>query len=191
VDYSRVVATAAREATGLSTTEYAVLGLLSFGESSGYEMKKTAERGVGYVWTAAKSHVYAVLPRLVEGGYATTRRVTQERRPDKQVYKITRKGERAFKEWLAAPIEERGARSPFLLKIFFGDLMSKEALVAHIERRRAEVVRTLEEYREIEGRIRDDPQSYYGYVTLRWGLAQARAWIRWADKIRHELEERP
>jgi DNA-binding PadR family transcriptional regulator len=185
------VATTAREATGLSTTEYAVLGLLSFGESSGYEMKKAAERGVGYVWTAAKSHVYAVLPRLVEGGYATTRRVTQERRPDKQVYKITRKGERAFKEWLEAPIAERGARSPFLLKIFFGDLMSKEALVAHIERRRAEVVRTLEEYREIEGRIRDDPQSYYGYVTLRWGLAQARAWIRWADQILRELEERP
>jgi PadR family transcriptional regulator, regulatory protein AphA len=191
VDYSCVVATTAREATGLSTTEYAVLGLLSFGESSGYEMKKAVERGVGYVWTAAKSHVYAVLPRLVEGGYATTRRVKQERRPDKQVYKITRKGERAFKEWLEAPIAERGARSPFLLKIFFGDLMSKEALVAHIERRRAEVVRTLEEYREIEGRIRDDPQSYYGYVTLRWGLAQARAWIRWADQILRELEERP
>src|SRR5437762_13647356 len=117
-------------------------------------MKAAAGRGVGYVWTAAKSHVYAVLPRLVEGGYATTRRVTQERRPDKQVYKITRKGERAFKAWLEAPIEEGGARSPFLLKIFFGGLMSKEALVAHIERRRAEVVRTLEEYREIEGRIR-------------------------------------
>ena len=167
-----------------------MLGLLSFGERSGYEMKKAAERGVGYVWTAAKSHIYAVLPRLVEGGYATARRVTQERRPDKQVYKITRKGERAFKEWLEAPIEERGARSPFLLKIFFGDLMSKEALVAHIEQRRAEVVRTFDEYREIEGRIRDDPQSYYGYVTLRWGLAQARAWIRWADGILRELEER-
>jgi DNA-binding PadR family transcriptional regulator len=184
------VATATRGSTKLSTTEFAVLGLLSFGERSGYEMKKAAERGVGYVWTAAKSHIYAVLPRLVEGGYATTRRVTQQRRPDKQVYKITRKGERAFMEWLEAPIEERGARSPFLLKLFFGGLMSKEALVAHIERRRAEVVQTLEEYREIEGRIRDDPHSYYGYVTLRWGLAQARAWIRWADGILRELEER-
>jgi PadR family transcriptional regulator, regulatory protein AphA len=185
------MATATRRSTQLSTTEFAVLGLLSFGERSGYELKKAAERGVGYVWTAAKSHVYAVLPRLVDGGYATTRRVRQERRPDKQVYKITCKGERAFKEWLEAPIEERGARSPFLLKVFFGGLMSKEALRGHIERRRAEVVQTLEEYREIEGRIRDDPQSYYGYVTLRWGLAQARAWIRWADQILRELGERP
>jgi PadR family transcriptional regulator, regulatory protein AphA len=185
------MATATRHKTELSTTEFAVLGLLSFGERSGYELKKAAERGVGYVWTAAKSHVYAVLPRLVEGGYATARRVTQERRPDKQVYKITPKGQRVFKDWLEAPIEEHGARSPFLLKVFFGDLMSKEALVAHIERRRAEVVRTLQEYREIEGRIRDDPRSYYGYMTLRWGLAQARAFIRWADQMLRELQDRP
>src|SRR5436190_4966986 len=101
------VATATRHSTGLSTTEFAVLGLLSFGERSGYELKKAAEVGVGYVWTAAKSHVYAVLPRLVEEGFATTRRVTQARRPDKQVYRITRKGQRAFQEWLETPIEER------------------------------------------------------------------------------------
>jgi DNA-binding PadR family transcriptional regulator len=185
------VATATKSSTDLSTTEFAVLGLLSFGERSGYELKKAAEAGVGYVWTAAKSHVYAVLPRLVEGGFAKVRRVTQERRPDKQVYRITPKGQRAFQEWLEAPVEERGSRSPFLLKVFFGGLMSKEALAAHIERKRAEVVRELEEYREIERRISDDPRSYYGYVTLRFGLAQARAWIRWADQILRELEERP
>jgi DNA-binding PadR family transcriptional regulator len=184
------MATATRKSTELSTTEFAVLGLLSFGPCSGYELKKAAEAGVGYVWTAAKSHVYAVLPRLVEGGFATTRRVTQARRPDKQVYRITPKGQRAFRDWLEAPIEERGSRSPFLLKVFFGDLMSREALVGHVQRKRAEAVRELEEYREIERRIQDDPRSYYGYVTLRWGLAQTRAFIRWADEILRELAER-
>jgi PadR family transcriptional regulator, regulatory protein AphA len=185
------VATATRQTTTApSTTEFAVLGLLSFGERSGYELKKAAEAGVGYVWTAAKSHVYGVLPRLVEGGFATTRRVTQKTRPDKQVYRITRKGERAFRAWLDEPVEERGGRSPFLLKVFFGGLMSKETLIGHIERKRAEVVRELEEYREIEQRIATDGRSYYGYVTLRWGLAQARAWIRWADEILRELEAR-
>jgi DNA-binding PadR family transcriptional regulator len=189
--YCRQMSTATRDTTALSTTEFAVLGLLSFGPRSGYELKNAAEAGVGYVWTAAKSHVYGVLPRLVEGGFATTRRVTQERRPDKQVYRITRKGQRAFQAWLEAPVEERGARSPFLLKVFFGGLMSKDALVAHIERKRSEVVRELEDYRDIDRRIRDEPESYFGYVTLRWGLAQTRAWIRWADEILRELEERP
>jgi DNA-binding PadR family transcriptional regulator len=185
------MATAQRRTAALSTTEFSVLGLLSYGEHSGYDLKKAAEAGVGYVWTGAKSHIYAVLPRLVEGGFATTRRVSQERRPDKQVYRITKKGERAFHEWLEEPVDERpGARSPFLLKVFFGGKMSKEALGAHIERKREEAVRELAEYRGIEEKIRDDERSYYGYVTLRWGLAQAEAWIRWADEILHELEER-
>jgi PadR family transcriptional regulator AphA len=186
------VAIATRQSAGLSTTEFAVLGLLSFGPRSGYELKKAAEAGVGYVWTAAKSHVYGVLPRLVDGGFATTRRVAQERRPDKHVYRITKKGERAFHAWLEEPVEERsGSRSPFLLKVFFGGLMSKQGLVAHVERKRAEAARDLEEYREIEARVRDDEHSYYGFVTLRWGLTQSRAWIRWADEILRELEARP
>jgi PadR family transcriptional regulator, regulatory protein AphA len=186
------MATAQRKRGGLSTTEFSVLGLLSYGEHSGYDMKRAAEAGVGYVWTAARSHIYAVLPRLVEGGYATTRRVAQERRPDKQVYRITKRGEQAFREWLEEPVEERaGSRSPFLLKLFFGGKMSKEALVAHVERKREEAVVELAEHREIEEHIRDDDASYFGYVTLRWGLAQADAWIRWADEILGELEERP
>jgi DNA-binding PadR family transcriptional regulator len=186
------MATAERRTAALSTTELSVLGLLSHGEHSGYDLKNAAEAGVGYVWTGAKSHIYAVLPRLVAGGLATTRRVAQERRPDKQVYRITKKGERAFREWLEEPVDERGgSRSSFLLKVFFGAKMSKEALVAHIERKRDYAERELAEYREIEQHIRGDERSYFGYVTLRWGLAQAEAWIRWADEILRELEERP
>jgi PadR family transcriptional regulator, regulatory protein AphA len=185
------VATGQRRTVGLSTTEFSVLGLLSYGEHSGYDLKKKAEAGVGYVWTAAKSHIYAVLPRLVEGGFATARRVEQSSRPDKQVYRITKRGEKAFRKWLEEPVEERpGSRSPFLLKIFFAREMSREALVAHVERRRDEAARELAEYREIEERIRDDAASYFGYVTLRWGIAQAEAWIGWADEILLELEER-
>jgi len=164
--------------------------MLSWGEQSGYELKQIAEAGVGYLWTAAKSHVYAVLPSLVNGGYATSRRVTQASRPDKQVYRITKKGIAAFREWLEEPAEGRGDRSNLLLKLFFGDQMSKEGLVAHVERRRAEAVAELAEYCEIEKRIKDRPENYFGYVTLRWGLAQSRAWIRWADEILRELEGR-
>lgn len=184
--------TTAEPTAVLSTTELAVLGLLARGERSGYELRKAAEASVGYVWTPAKSHLYAVLPRLVAGGFATTRRVAQARRPDKQVYRITSRGDRVLREWLDEPVEERsGSRSPLLLKLFFGAAMSTEALVAHVERKREEALRELAEYREIEERIRDDPASYFGYVTLRWGLAQAEAWVAWADEILRELAERP
>ena len=184
---------ATKTTVALSTTELSVLGLLTaFGEHSGYDLKKHAEAGVGYVWTAAKSQIYAVLPRLVEGGYATSRRVAQSSRPDKQVYRITDKGEGAFRAWLEEPVEERpDTRSTFLLKIFFGRHMSREALVAHLERKREWAFDYLDEFRGIENEIRDEESSYFGYVTLRWGMAHAEAWIQWADEILRELEERP
>jgi DNA-binding PadR family transcriptional regulator len=177
------VATATR--TRLSTTELAVLGLLSYGEHSGYELKKAAQTSVGYLWSPAKSHIYAVLPRLVTGGLATVRDVPQRTRPDKRVYRITAEGERVFRAWLEDPAA--GPPNTFLLKLFFGRKTSTETVIAHIERRRAEVEGELAEYRSIEDRVRDDEASYFGYVTLRWGIAQAEAWLRWADEIVAEL----
>jgi PadR family transcriptional regulator AphA len=174
----------------LSTTEFAILGLLTGGERSGYDLKKAAEAGIGYVWTAAKSQVYAVLPRLVEGGYATAKHVRQDRLPDKQVYRITRLGEEAFGAWLEEPVDYTASRSPFLLKIFFGGKMSRDALLAHVRRKREAAAEELAEYREIEKRIQGDERNYFGYATLRWGMAQARAWIRWADGFLQELEAR-
>ena len=184
-------ATTTSTRTSLSITQLAVLGLLSYGPRSGYEIKQAAEASIAYVWTPARSHIYAVLPRLVAGGFATTRRVAQERRPDKQVYRITRKGEAAFHAWLEEPVAAGpGSRSPFLLKVFYGRKMSRDTLVAHVERRRDEAQRELAEYRELERRIRDDDASYYGYLTLRWGLAQCRAWIRWCDEVLADLAQR-
>jgi hypothetical protein len=68
--------------------------------------------------------------------------------------------------------------------------MSREALAAHLERKREWALACLDEYRGIEAQIRDEEQSYFGYVTLRWGIVHAEAWVRWADEILGELEKR-
>jgi DNA-binding PadR family transcriptional regulator len=165
----------------LTATECALLGLLTKGERSGYDLAKKAEQSVGYVWSPARSQIYAVLPRLVSTGLATSRNVAQSGRPDKQVYRITKKGRLAVREWLESS-EDR--EDTFLLRVFFGELMSREALVSLIERRRELARERLAQFREIE-RTRPDP---YPYLTLRWGLAHQRALIRWADEVLRELD---
>jgi PadR family transcriptional regulator, regulatory protein AphA len=178
------------ETSRRSTTEYAVLGLLTNGPCSGYELQASARKGVGYVWTATKSQVYSVLPRLVEDRLVTSRLVRQERLPDKQVYRITPLGRRALREWLEEPIDDLASpRSPFLLKVFFGGEMRPSALVAHIEATRQFAERTLAEYRAIERRIAGRPGDYYGYLTLRWGLSRAEAALAWADAMLEELHK--
>jgi PadR family transcriptional regulator AphA len=173
-------AASAQERITLTATESAVLGLLTKGERSGYDLAKKAEQSVGYVWAPARSQIYAVLPRLVRAGLARRRKVPQATRPDKVVYRITRKGRDALGSWLA---ESDDAESTFLLRVFFGDQMSHEALVGLIERRRERARATLAKFKEIE---RSGP-DYYPSLTLRWGLAHQRAWIRWADEMLREL----
>ena len=54
----------------LSTTEGVVLGLVAFGERSGYELSRLAAKSVGHLWTPSQSQIYKTLPRLVSRRFA-------------------------------------------------------------------------------------------------------------------------
>jgi PadR family transcriptional regulator, regulatory protein AphA len=176
------VRTVSSSASTLTATECAVLGLLTYGERSGYDLAKKAQSTVGWVWAPARSQIYAVLPRLVRAGLASSRKVVQSGRPDKQMYRITKRGRDAVREWLESS-EDRD--DTFLLRVFFGDLMSRDALVALIERERETSRERLAQFRAIE----ETGPDYHPYLTLRWGFAHRRAVIRWADEVLRELKQ--
>jgi len=176
------------KARGISSTEAAILGLLRLDERSGYDLNKMVRGSVGYFWSPAQSQIYAILPRLVETGFAVRRGVRQAKRPDKQVYRITKRGEAALDAWLNDPETERAAaKNPFLLKLFLGEFMSRDAVVALIRKARAEAATELAELEQI--RPDTDAHPYDGLV-LEWGLVRARAFVRWADGAIKELETR-
>jgi DNA-binding PadR family transcriptional regulator len=173
--------------SGISSTEAAILGLLRLGERSGYDLSKMVRGSVGYFWSPAQSQIYSILPRLVESGLATRRGVQQARRPDKQVYRITKKGEQALEAWLYDPETERApVKDPFLLKLFLGEFITRDAVVAHIRKARA---REAAELAELE-QIRPDSSGAHPYdrLVLEWGLVRGRAFLRWADAAIKELE---
>ena len=170
----------------LTATEYAVLGLLSWGEQSGYDLRKAAERSVGYFWTPAKSRIYATLPRLVDAGLVRRRDVAQSGRPDKQLYRLTPRGEAALRRWIAeSPLEPETSRNTLLVKVFFGDLAGPNAVLAQIRARRDEALQLKSELEELEARGR--PEDVYPRLTRLYGLEHASAIIRWADAAEREL----
>src|SRR3954451_14746010 len=137
----------------ISATDAALLGLLTQGgELSGYDLQRRAESSGGFFWAPAKSRVYAVLPQLVERGYATSREVLQTGRPNKQLYRVTKAGRAALQLWLeeAQGFETERAplllelhlcapeRAPPLLKLYFGELLDPEVLLAHVRKVRVE-----------------------------------------------------
>jgi DNA-binding PadR family transcriptional regulator len=159
--------------------------LARYGESSGYELTGIARRGVGHVWAPARSRVYATLPRLAAAGLADRREVEQQLRPDKQLYRITASGEQTLRGWLETV--EPGSIDTFLLRVFFGDLMSHEALRAHVEQHRLDAAGRLAEYEDIEREIAGDERARFGYMTLRWGLEAVRGRLRWAEEVLAEV----
>lgn len=175
----------------LSTTSFAVLGLLTFGEMSGYDVLKLAEASIGHFWAPAKSHVYSELKRLAAAGLASARTVEQDARPTKNVYAITPEGEVALHDWLASDeMVEEQYRSVFLLKVFFGHLVPEEAILPQLEEIRASAEATLKELEATEEQISDDPNTFYPYLTLRAGLAYNRAAITWAEEALTMIERR-
>lgn len=179
------------DASRPTITELALLAFLAHGPHSGYDLQKKIAGSVAYFWSPAKSRIYAVLPRLVERGFATSEDVPQETRPDKQIYRITERGREAVRAWLDDPsVEPDTSRNPILLKLFFGREADPSALVEMVEQRRRELVALLAELEAIELKIRDREEDFYGYLTLRWGLLRLRATIAWCDDALAALRKR-
>jgi DNA-binding PadR family transcriptional regulator len=172
----------------ISATEAALLGLLTRGEMSGYDLQRAAETSGGFFWAPAKSRIYAVLPQLVARGFATSRSVVQETRPTKQLYRITRLGRDALQRWLEEPPSMEPERAPILLKIYFGELLQPEVLISHVRKIKAEATALT---RRLEALEREPGgQSPYGDLTIRHGLEWARAMARWANGTEKEIAAR-
>lgn len=178
----------------LSPTEAVILGLLGFAElegakgRSGYDLLRAFARSPGMMWAPTKGHMYAILPRLVSEGWATSREVVQPKRPTKQLYRITRKGRSALRAWLAAPPEAGQERDMLLVKIFFGDLGDRDAILGHIARRREEAEALRKQVRAFQRDAeRAGDRDLYPWVTRRHALAWAQFTVRWAAEAEEAI----
>jgi DNA-binding PadR family transcriptional regulator len=173
--------------TGLTLTDYAVLGLLGHlgpREVSGYDLKKFADRSVGYLWAPSKTQLYAVLRRLVHAGLATRRDLPQSHRPDKQLYRITEAGAAAVQKWLEQADEETDPdRSTFMLKFFLGRQADRAAVGAQLRAFRDLYAERLRVYEElVDSDEAKSTRDEFTFAALRYGIARARATVDWADE---------
>jgi DNA-binding PadR family transcriptional regulator len=180
----------------MTTLGYAILGLLSREDLSGYDLTQRMKGPVGYFWSARHSQIYPELARLEDGGYVTHRVIEQQERPDKKVYEITHDGLAALEGWVTQPPEPRPIRDELTLKtysmwladpgeatrLFREEELRHEDQLAHYEEIRAWMER---EWRE--GLARTDSPEFASYATLRRGITYEReyaGWCRWmADSI--------
>ena len=188
-----------KEVLKLPTTSYIMLGLLTFQEMSGYDLKLLADRSVKYFyWSPTKSQIYSELRRLEAHGLVTMREVIQERRPDKRIYTITPAGREAMQHWVAqTEVKPDTYKSQLLLKLFFGSMASIQSLISLLEERQRELTGFLawckEKRQELQGQIQESPQEtahLFPLSTLDHTIGKTQADLAWTEVTLQALKQR-
>lgn len=182
--------------------KYALLGLLQYNPSTGYDLKQFMDTSTSNFWHAKLSQIYVTLKALEQDGLVTSDVQEQESRPDRRVYTLTAQGAQELDQWLQITSAELPQlKDPFLLKLFFCARTDKENVLLQLKIQRDMHQKLLNEYQtETTARIKNIGESvpqlkrdalFWG-LTLRSGELIEEATIRWLDEaieiIKKELE---
>jgi len=185
--------------TDLTTTSYAILGLLALRSWTTYELVEQMRRALGQFWPRAESGIYREPKRLEAHGLARSSTELVGRRPRTR-YSITAEGRRALADWV--PTDGAGPVVEFeqLVKVFFAEQATRADLLATlagvrtwVEERAAAVPGIPQEYLEgrgayperlpwlvLVGKFLDDMEQ----AVDRWAAWATEVVTAWPDDLR-------
>lgn len=171
----------------LTTTSYAILGLLRIKPWTTYELAKQVQKGLGWFWPRAERKLYDEPKNLVALGLASATEEHTGNRP-RTIYAITPAGRKALRSWLGQAPEPPAFEFEGMVKVFFADggtIDQLRATLASIEdAARARIA-------ELRSMIDEARTSSYEF-TGRWPInalglrfeldheAQIAEWAAWA-----------
>lgn len=121
------------------------LGILSFGDATGYEIKKMAEEGLfSHFIEASFGSIYPALTKMTEEGLLSCRAEAQEGKPDKKVYSITAAGQDALRQALTVFPRKDKFKSEFLFIMLLSAHVDQDHVSEVLRRRAAELEEELE-----------------------------------------------
>jgi DNA-binding PadR family transcriptional regulator len=179
--------------TDKTTTVESLLGVLSIGPMSGYEMRQMMEQSTANFWSESFGQIYPSLKRMLAAGLVQMEDKPGARGPMRKVYRITAEGEDHLCKWLGLPARPQVYRHELLLKVFFGDRAEPGVIASQVTAWRERFVQDQARYsasvRKLEREHSRHPAMPYWRMTARYGIAEARMVIAWCDRTLTELTE--
>lgn len=176
----------------LSTTSYAILGLLVFeGPDSpgmtGYEVKQRADKTLRFYWSApAMSQIYTELARLATLDLVTVSFDGPGGRRDRR-YRISSTGLERLQAWQATSRPEFPVlKHPVALRLLMGGISSPEAMRAMLADYRAALAERRADLLAVRTSLEGRPDFAYPAMVADWGLAYYDS----EERIVRELVER-
>ena len=175
-----------------SRTRYAVLGMLSLGDMSGYQIKKHIAESIAHFWSESYGQLYPELARMTKEGLTSVKPERGKAGRSRKTYSLTRKGAGELRTWLQAPVREEPPRSELLLKLFFGNSAPSDANIGNVTEFRDRHMQLLKVYdgitRHLQAKCANDPNLPFWLITLNFGRHRSQALLKWADETIKVLE---
>lgn len=174
--------------------KHGILGLLAYGDMSGYEIKRVFEDSLNYFWGAQTSQIYRELGLLERQGWIRRQMVPQSGRPDKNLCSITSEGRAELNRWLAEPAVDQEPHNGTLMKTFFMGRLPRQRSRAFFQalrdqyqlelNRLARVDESFDRYRSVAS----EQDALFWAMTLDYGRRNLQLSLEWAENCLRLLE---
>jgi PadR family transcriptional regulator AphA len=179
----------------MTTSSYAVLGLLDLKPWTGYELTHQAQRSLRYAWPKSERLLYSEPKKLVELGFATTHTEAIGNR-SRNVYEITDEGRRVLNEWTNSRTQPPRIEVEALLRLLFADHGTIEDLLGALDELESDIGEHHQAIVELMGSYLDGghpfPQrTHLSVLFATFQIEIFKSIERWIDFAREEISHWP
>ena len=165
-----------------------ILGLLTRQPMSGYDIKRFLKSLSWLIDSPSFGSLYPALHALLEDGSVTVEVVLRHDKPSRKIYSITEAGRQVLQKWIDRPVDPAASLKAFVMRLILASNLSHDGLVAHLQKRRAQVAAhqlALEE----TSKAMDEGMDLGERLVLDYGLAVATAELAWLDRTLDRLSQ--
>ncbi|MBP1991641.1 DUF4180 domain-containing protein [Paenibacillus eucommiae] len=174
--------------------QLAILGILSWKSSTGYELKKIFEDSSFMYWSGNNNQIYKALLNMENENFVTSEVVHQDNSPSKKIYTLTEEGLKELKKWLVSSPEAPEIKKTFLVQLAWSDMLSNQELSELLSKYENEIKLQLimqnEKYRRaLHTPNRSDRESLIWEMISENIISTYNNELNWVREIRQKLFE--
>lgn len=174
--------------------KHGILGLLNYGDMSGYEIMEVFRDSLNYFWNAQTSQIYRELQTLKNSGFVDDTPV-KGRGGDKKIYSITESGRQELLKWLRES-KFPPARDPLLMVTFFRGELTPQENIAFFSGMQKSLEMFSQQMKQADSAsklysdaIGSADKALYWQMTVEYGRMYSKMLSEWAGRCIEMIEE--
>lgn len=174
--------------------KFAILGILSWKPSTGYDLKKIFEESSLMYWSGNNNQIYKALLQLQNEEFVTSDVIHQDSSPSKKIYKITKEGLAELKEWVLSSPETPEFKKTFLIQLAWSNLLDNQELNELLLRYENELKVQLlmqqeKSRRSLNSPSRNDRETFIWDMIDKNFISAYETELAWVQEVRQRLFE--